>query len=98
MNCTAATVAGLLLAAVPSGAALAHSFYSPACCSGQDCAPIPAGTTVAPVPGGYVVTLPSGEVVFFGNEKVQPSQDGMIHACIGLAARTPYCLYLPAGA
>lgn len=78
--------------------AQAHSWYSPSCCSGLDCAPIPTGTTVVSVPLGYEVQFPSGEKVFFSKDKVQPSQDGEIHACIGIQARTPYCLYMPAGA
>jgi hypothetical protein len=90
-------IAALLLCACLAGPASAHDWYSPACCSGQDCAPIPSGTRVTASPNGYDVVFPSGERVFFAREKVQPSQDGQIHACIGLSARTPYCLYLPAG-
>ena len=86
------------LLAGPVNRVEAHDWYSPACCSGQDCAPIPNGTRVVGVPLGYEVQFPSGEKVFFSKDKVQPSQDGEIHACIGIQVRTPYCLYMPAGA
>lgn len=97
----ATATAALVLCALTglwASPAAAHSWYSGACCSGQDCAPIPQGSRVVSVPLGYEVQFPSGEKVFFSKDKVQPSQDGEIHACIGLQARTPYCLYMPAGA
>jgi hypothetical protein len=92
-----ALAACLLFPLMGSDGAHAHDWYSPACCSGRDCAPIPSGTKVTASPNGYDVVFPSGERVFFSRDKVQPSQDGEIHACIGISARTPYCLYLPAG-
>lgn len=93
----ATATAALIACALLASPASAHDWYSPACCSGQDCAPIPSGTRVTASLNGYDVVFPSGERVFFARDKVQPSQDGEIHACIGISARTPYCLYLPAG-
>lgn len=79
---------------------LAHSWYEPACCSGQDCAPLTRESTVVPGnAGGYQVTVkPGAGTVFFPQEKVRPSQDGLYHACISLSAGTPICLYVPYGA
>lgn len=90
-----------------------HSWYSGACCSDKDCAPIPRATVTA-TNEGYRVTLgtadhpmvagePVDEIVPY--DKVLPSQDGDFHACI----RPPVppamsqisriiCLYVPQGA
>lgn len=90
-----------LAGAVIAGSARisAHSWYEPACCSDTDCAPLPAGASVEPVRGGYVVRMtPDGAPVFFGYDKVRPSRDGEIHACIGPQSGTPFCLYMPVGA
>jgi hypothetical protein len=90
----------VVLLGVPVGEPLmAHSWYAPACCSGQDCAPLPKGSSVEPVRGGYAVRLePDGDPIFFPHEKVRPSQDGDWHACINPVTRAVYCLYVPTGA
>ncbi len=41
---------------------------------------------------------PGAATVFFPQDKVRPSQDGLYHACISLSAGTPICLYVPYGA
>jgi hypothetical protein len=85
----------------------AHGWYSPACCSGQDCAQIPA-SAVTVTPDGYRVDLPPGVhpilrggvsfVVPFTprhdwDPAVHPSQDGGWHLCaVETAIR---CLYVP---
>lgn len=84
----------MMVAAVAHG----HEWYSAACCSDRDCGPIPDGTKVTGARNGYSVVLPDGETTFFSHDKVKPSQDGLIHVCIGISNRTPYCLYMPAGA
>lgn len=78
---------------------LAHSWYDPACCSDKDCDPLTRESTVTHVNGGYQVTVkPGDDPVFFSQEKVRPSQDGLYHACIGISTRMPFCLYIPMGA
>jgi hypothetical protein len=68
----------------------AHEWYSQACCSGIDCAPIPAsavtwtpnGWRVALNPGQHpMVTLgPMVELVPFA--EILPSEDDQFHACV----------------
>jgi hypothetical protein len=78
---------------------LAHSWYEPECCSGQDCDPLTRESSVISVRGGYQVTVrPGAPTVFFSQDKVRPSRDGLYHACISLSAGTPICLYVPYGA
>lgn len=91
----------------------AHSWYSGACCSDKDCAPIPRASVTA-TNEGYRITLgtadhpmvagePVDEIVPY--DKVLPSQDGDFHACVrppAPPAITTYariiCLYVPQGA
>lgn len=80
-----------------AGKAYPHSWYDPACCSERDCAPIPQGTKVEYAAGGYNVTLPGGSPIFFSQDKVKPSQDGLWHICINPVSGTRYCIYVPAG-
>lgn len=88
----AITLATMLVA----GAVYAHSWYDPACCSGYDCAPIPADTVSVGADGSVRVRLtgsdhhmiPAG-VVFdytFPAEKVRWSKDAGNHACISSSA------------
>lgn len=92
---------------------LTHSWYSPACCSGKDCAPI-ARATITATNEGYRITLgtadhpmvagdPVDEIVPY--DRVLPSEDGEFHACVRppvpLAMSTYariICLYAPQGA
>lgn len=73
-----------VLALIASAPASAHSWYTgiknadgQLCCSGSDCAPLPAGD-VTEVEGGYY-THTYDQVVPFS--RVQPSPDGDFHAC-----------------
>lgn len=78
---------------------LAHSWYEPMCCSGQDCAPLTRESRVVPARGGYhVFVRPGDPAVFFPQDKVRPSQDGLYHVCISLHSQAPLCLYAPFGA
>lgn len=69
--------------------AIAHSFYSPECCSDRDCAPIDA-SRVRPAFAGYMVDgvhyVPMGQV--------KHSPDGQFHACFP-KPDTLRCLYAP---
>jgi hypothetical protein len=93
----------LLLGLLP-GVAFAHSFYSAACCSTYDCAPVPVHA-VQITDEGYVVTLYPGEhpmvkdgvfisTVPYGSELRSEDQD--FHACVVPSdAGVIRCLYVP---
>lgn len=97
----------LALAALPL---FAHSWYDPACCGGQDCAPIPS-ITVTAGPDGWHVRLGPGDhpMVTRGvldavvpYDEALPSQDGAFHACVrdqsspsNVMADPIICLYVP---
>ena len=88
----------------------AHSWYDPACCGGQDCAPIPS-ITVTAGPDGWHVRLGPGDhpMVTRGvldavvpYDEALPSQDGAFHACVrdqsspsNVMADPIICLYVP---
>lgn len=65
-----------------AASAWAHDWYAPECCSGRDCAPVPAHE-VRLVATGYVVktaTSPAGEaLVPFA--AARPSADERFHKC-----------------
>lgn len=71
--------------------AAAHSWYDPACCNDNDCAP---NDDVEEVKGGFRV--PSGEVVPYGDKRIRQSLDKRFHWC-HVNAYT-YCVYIPGGA
>lgn len=89
--------------------ARAHSWYDPACCSGQDCAPAPVGSVVA-TRNGWAVHIEPGEhpmlgdmsfddVVPYGSDGIHESQDDQFHICIsGGPDPRLLCLYIPQGA
>ena len=97
----------LALATLPL---FAHSWYDPACCGGNDCAPIPA-ITVTAGPDGWHVRLRPGDhpMVTRGvvdavvpYDEALPSQDGAFHACVrdqsspsNVMADPIICLYVP---
>ena len=93
----AVTVAqmSLLLLAVCSFSAAAHSWYPSNCCSGYDCAPIkslqrlPDGSMIITNENGDTATFPAGF-------PIRQPQDGGRHACISPYSKKPICLYLPA--
>lgn len=90
----------------------AHDWYSGACCSDKDCAPIPREAVTATKEGYRVTlgagdhpmtTLPLDELVPY--DKVLPSEDSDFHACVRASvppSLTPInrviCLYEPQGA
>lgn len=90
-------VAVLSLAHLP---AWAHSWYEPACCSGQDCRQVPARDVRENADGSWTY-LPEG--LLFSADRVRESQDEAVHVCIsehpegeaGGKRRVPRCLYLP---
>jgi hypothetical protein len=99
----------IALAALP---AFAHSWYSTACCSGEDCAPI-ARDRVTWTKTGWRVELRQGdhpmlttgdgfvEIVPF--DEALPSLDSDFHACVNRPApgwqqiERVICLYVPLG-
>lgn len=103
----ASRFAALLGLALLTGTAAAHQApsgmeYDPWCCSGKDCAPIPA-RDVRTAPEGFVVTLQPGDhpmvtepqrfVVPYGQEK--PSTDGGYHICLYPTQDALRCFYAP---
>ena len=104
-------VFGIIVISTVSIAA-SHSWYSGACCSDQDCAPIPREAVTATNEGYRITlgagdhpmtTLPLDEVVPYDN--ALPSEDSDFHACVRASvppSLTPInrviCLYVPQGA
>lgn len=90
--------------------ALAHSWYSDVCCSGQDCAEI-YGVRITPA--GYVFSVGPGEhpaattrtygTIPLDSPVVKKSQDGNFHICLapygsgdpGVTGQRVRCLYVP---
>jgi len=79
--------------------------YDPACCSGYDCAPIPA-RAVTLTPAGWRVQVAQGEHPFapaggldetvpFGDPRIRRSGDGGWHACISPHTGRLLCVYEP---
>src|SRR5690554_730488 len=72
-----------------------HSFYSRACCSGYDCAPVremqrlPDGSLIVTNENGDTATFPPGF-------EIKIPEDGRRHAYISPYTKRPICLYLPA--
>jgi hypothetical protein len=90
--------------------AYGHSWYDPACCSVNDCAPIPTMAVTAG-PDGWHVRLKPGEHPMVTRGPIEavvpydealPSQDGGFHACVrdqsspsSVMAEPIICLYVP---
>ena len=82
----------------------AHDWYDGACCSGQDCFPVPFGA-VKTTPAGWQI-METGEIIPYGDSRERWSQDSGFHRCVipttpytvrqGTAGRTR-CLYVPSG-
>lgn len=83
-------MAWIFLLIVAVSIANAHSWYDPACCSDNDCAP---DNRVKEVRGGFRV--PTGEVVPYGDKRIRPSLDKQFHWC-HFQTHT-YCVYVPGG-
>lgn len=79
--------------------ALAHSWYSEACCEEEDCRPARAGEVQFTPEGWYVV--PTKELIPFGDYKEKISEDGEFHICQYYKSGsfnqelTTRCLYVP---
>lgn len=69
--------------------------YPFACCSNQDCRPVPA-SAVRERPEGYVIEA-TGEVVAYQDSRVRHSPDGVFHWCsvAGEARSRTICLFVP---
>lgn len=106
----AAAISAIFLVVVIANKAWGYSWYDPACCSTNDCAPIPA-LSVTAGPDGWHVRLKPGEhpmvtrgpiEAFVPYDEALPSQDGGFHAC-GRNQSSPsntmadpiICLYVP---
>jgi hypothetical protein len=72
--------------------ALAHSWYPPECCSGQDCHPVPCETLRSEDNGGLTYTPTSTS---FLKRMIRPSQDGSCHICTSKpdGGGFPYCVF-----
>lgn len=96
--------AALFILGIYAAPVLAHDWYDPACCSGEDCARITT-SAVSVAPEGWHITLGAGdhpmlqgdfEQVFkWDDRRIRKSQDGDFHICIGRATAYVYCLYVP---
>lgn len=82
--------------------AAAHSWYSTYCCSGQDCAPIPAsavhatsqGWEIDLKPGQYpILKGPFRAIIPYNSRALQKSEDEDFHLCV--VANRARCLYVP---
>ena len=97
----------LALAAMPL---FAHSWYDPACCGGNDCAPIPSIAVTAGADGWHVRLRPGDHPmvtrdvvdVIVPYREALPSQDGAFHACVrdqsspsNVMSDPIICLYIP---
>jgi hypothetical protein len=72
---------------------LAHSFYSPSCCSDKDCRPVPCEEM-------KIVKRGENEIAFWHGLKfleVKTAPDGGCHVCTGTSTGTefPICAYKP---
>lgn len=73
----------------------AHSWYPAACCSGQDCHPVPCEELIPTKDGGY-----KWGKNLFSKYQVHPSQDKTCHVCVGeisddngTVLPIPYCVF-----
>lgn len=97
----------LALASLPL---FAHSWYDPACCGGNDCAPIPSITVTAGTDGWHVRLGPGDHPMVTRGvvdavvpyDEALPSRDGAFHACVrdqsspsNVMADPIICLYVP---
>lgn len=86
-------ITGLCVAvalAISMALARGHDWYPAACCSDRDCAPISAERVRAVMIGGYLI---DGSI-YVGSAEVQPSPDGLIHACFSSENKLR-CLFMP---
>lgn len=69
----------ILIAALYGGSAFAHDWYEAACCSGQDCAPVPDGTVTETDHG---VEVKGWGTMAESDSRLRWSQDDQDHLCI----------------
>lgn len=78
-----ASLAALAALAAP---AAAHDWYPLACCSSQDCYPVPASDIDVTAEGYRIVS--TGEVIPFSRARITPPEGGgMFHRCSALGDR-----------
>lgn len=79
-----------------STAVMAHEWYPPECCSGNDCR-LARQDEIVEAPGGWRV-VPTGE--FFTYKAARPSPDGKFHRClqvpVDIKSKT-LCIFVPVG-
>lgn len=89
----------LAIAADSSSLLLAHSWYPPACCTGQDCRKV---DRIDHLPdGGLLMHFGGQQVVVPRGFEQLPSQDADAHVCVyrnALGRWVPRCVFIPAGA
>lgn len=91
LACVALLCGAFLLPARAHDAPMGWS-YDAACCSGQDCAPLPENS-VTERPDGYLLKA-TGEVV--EKSKARQGQDENWHLCRSTVFKANiYCIYLP---
>lgn len=88
----AIVLAVLAVAFIGSQQARGHSWYEPACCSGDDCAPLPIDS-IEEQTDGYLLKS-TGELI--ERAKAKHGRDEDYHLCRSKHTGTIYCLYLPA--
>lgn len=86
------------------GPAWAHDWYDPACCSGEDCAPVEVDVVTATVMG-WLVEVDVGDhplakkhqtlVIPYDDPRIRRSLDQDFHVCLGLLSNRIYCVYVP---
>jgi hypothetical protein len=91
-----ALIIAALLGGFLMGPAHAHDgpmgwAYDAACCSGQDCAPLPENSVIER-PDGYLLKE-TGELI--EKAKARQGQDESYHLCRSVYSKTIYCIYLP---
>lgn len=89
----------LIIATLALGApAAAHDWYPRECCSGHDCAPIPA-TELTLTKEGWLWKNADGERLFgFTSPDLRVSPDGQPHGCQRPWDRYKRCLFVSEGA
>lgn len=70
---------------------LAHDWYDPKCCGGQDCHPVPCDQLSEDSKGNWHW----GPYTFYKNA-IEPSKDSKCHVCIH-GGYNPICVYIQQG-
>lgn len=99
-----AVLIGSILAAAAAGGWLAlavkvraHEWYPVECCSGHDCAPIPA-EQVRLTPQGWIWRNDHGAQLFsFDSDRLRASPDAQFHGCELPLSKEKRCLFVTGG-